>query len=225
MTYEDKQSSHNIIVSLEAKEQRNRPISIKIADWLTSSFGSIWFLVGNGLFFVIWIGVNTGHIQGIPAFDPYPFTFLTMVVSLEAIFLSIIVLMSQSRQSYISTLREELDMQVNLIAEREITKTLELLRLILQHHKIEYDDAELNEMIKKTDISYIERQLETQLKRVASKNQDIAGELGKDIEKTVVKTVGSDLEMVATGEKIAKDIGKVVTKTVGKDLTNAAKKI
>lgn len=179
MTYEDKQTSHNIIVSLEAKEQRNRPLSIKIADWLTSSFGSIWFLVGNCLFFVIWIGANTGHIQGIPSFDPYPFTFLTMVVSLEAIFLSIIVLMSQSRQSYISTLREELDMQVNLIAEREISKALELLKLILQHQKIGFDDAELNEMIKKTDISYIERQLETQLKRVASKNQDIAGELGK----------------------------------------------
>lgn len=212
MTYEDKQTSHNIIVSLESKEQKNRPFSIKIADWLTSSFGSIWFLVGNFLFFVIWIGANTGHIQGIPAFDPYPFTFLTMVVSLEAIFLSIIVLMSQSRQSYISTLREELDMQVNLIAEREISKALQLIKLLMVHQKMDIKDPELDEMVKQTDISYIERQLELQLKRVASSNQDLAGELGKDIEKTVVKTVGED-------------IGKVVSKTVGKDLTDAAKKI
>ncbi len=225
MTYEDKSTSHKIVESLEAKEQRNRPLSIKIADWLTSSFGSIWFFVGNILFFAVWIGINNGYVQGIPVFDPFPYILLTMTVSLEAIFLSIIVLMSQSRQSYVSTLREELDMQVNLISEREITKTLEILQVIMEHMKIKINDPELTEMIKQTDISYIERQLETQLKKVATKNQDLVNELGKDVEKTVVKTVGEDMQKLTDGAGIARDMEKVVEKTVGQDLTKIAKKI
>lgn len=188
MTQEDRQTSHEIIESFEAKEQRNRSLSIRVADLLTTAFGSIWFLIGNLLFFVIWIGANTGHIQGVPAFDPYPFTFLTMVVSLEAIFLSVIVLMSQTRQSQVSTLREELDMQVNLMSEREITKVLELLMVIMKHNKIKYNDSELNDMVKATDISYIERQLEKQLRGTQKTNK-----LVKHVEKEI--------------DKVAKDFG------------------
>lgn len=188
MTHEDMETSHHIIESLEAKEQRNRSLSIRIADIFTSSFGSIWFLIGNFIFFILWIGINTGHVKGVPVFDPFPFIFLTMAVSLEAIFLSIIVLMSQTRQSYVSTLREELDMQVNLMSEREITKVLEILTVIMKYHKIKYDDRELDDMIKATDISYIERQLENQLNR-GPKPSKLVQNVEKEIDK-VAKDIG-----------------------------------
>lgn len=151
------------IKSLEAEELRKRSIAIVAADWLTTSFGSITFLLLNILTFSFWILANTGRFPGVPVFDPYPFILLTMVVSLEAIALSIIVLISQNRQSTISTLREELDMQVNLISEREITKILHLLTLVLKKQDIQYGDTELTEMIKQTDISYIERQLKEEI--------------------------------------------------------------
>jgi uncharacterized membrane protein len=144
---------------------KRRPFVIRAADQLTSYFGSLEFLFANGLLFVIWIVVNSGKVPGFVPFDPYPFTFLIMLVSLEAIFLTTIVLMSQNRQSFITSLRDELDMQVNILTEREITKALELL--IALHRQLDLDeinDPELVSMLKATNISYIERKLEEQLK-------------------------------------------------------------
>lgn len=157
-------SGHNIVESFEAKELRKRPLAIKLADTFTSRFGGLGFLALNLLFFGAWIYINLGRVPQIVPFDPFPFILLTMIVSLEAIFLSIIVLMSQNRQSYISSLREEIDMQVNLIAEREITKSLKLLKEIKEGLlKNQKRDEELEEMIKKVNTSYIERQLAKQL--------------------------------------------------------------
>jgi len=152
-----------LIESFEARKLKKRPFVIKLADFLTSVFGSITFFLLNATLFTFWILANLGKIPAITPFDPYPFILLTMIVSLEAIFLSIIVLMSQNRQSFISTIREEMDMQVNLIAEREITKVLEILQKLAQAQKIKLNDPELDEMLKRTDVSYIERSLEKQL--------------------------------------------------------------
>ena len=132
---------------------KKRPLAVRIADRLTSSFGSMSFLVGNVVLFVAWIGVN-----------PFPYILLTMVVSLEAIMLTVIVLMSQNRQSYISSVRDELILQTNLIAERELTKVLQLLAGAKNAR-----DPELEAMLKDTDISYIERKLEEQLQPPAQK--------------------------------------------------------
>lgn len=164
MTVDHKKTSKRIIQSFEANQQKNRPLVIQIADYLTSIFGGVTFFTINAVVFILWIFINLGYFKQIPIFDPYPFILLTMAVSLEAIFLSIIVLMSQSRQSQISTLREELDMQVNLVAEREITMSLKVLRLIANKLGVKIKDKELTEMLKETDISYIQREIQDQLK-------------------------------------------------------------
>lgn len=143
---------------------RKRPFIIKMADRLTSFFGSVWFLTFNLGLFLFWIVVNLGYIKGIQIFDPFPFFFLTTGVSLEAIMLTIVVLVSQQRQSQVGKIREELDMQVNQIAEKEITKALIILKQIAEKQGIKLnDDKELNEMIKGIEVSYIERKLEEQL--------------------------------------------------------------
>ena len=153
----------SIIQSFEAKELKKRPFVIKIADYLTSIFGSISFFLINALLFGSWILINQNKIQGISPFDTFPYPLLTTIVSLEAIFLSIIVLMSQSRQNHVSTVREEIDMQINRISEKEITKTLMLLKKIAEKQGIKVEDAELDEMLKDLKLSYIERKLEEQL--------------------------------------------------------------
>ena len=95
------------------------PTLQRIADWIAWFSGSMHFLILNGLWFMIWIGANT-----IPPldkqFDPFPFGLLTMIVSLEAIFLSIFVLISQNRQASKDRIAAEIDHQVNTKAEIEI---------------------------------------------------------------------------------------------------------
>jgi uncharacterized membrane protein len=169
-----------IIQSFEAKEMKKRPFIIKMADRLTSFFGSVWFLTFNFLLFLLWIIANLGYIKGVAIFDPFPFFFLTTGVSLEAIMLTIVVLVSQQRQSQVGKIREELDMQVNQIAEKEITKALIILKKIAEKQGIKLDDdKELNEMIKGIEVSYIERKLEEQL---AGNQQNIIKDVVEEVE-------------------------------------------
>ncbi len=93
----------------------------RIADVIAEFSGSIAFLLLNAAFFGIWLVVNA--LPSI-AFDPYPFGLLTMIVSLEAIFLSIFVLVSQNRQADKDRIRNELDYQVNLKAELGVSTLL-----------------------------------------------------------------------------------------------------
>ena len=102
----------------EEMEIRSTTIE-RVADVIAEFSGSILFLILNALWFAGWITWNL--IPGIPHFDPYPFGFLTMVVSLEAIFLSIFVLVSQNRQGAKDRLRADAEYEVNLKAELEIT--------------------------------------------------------------------------------------------------------
>src|SRR3989344_2222401 len=155
--------SRHLIKSYEAKALKKRSLAVRFADDLTSFFGSIPFLVINGIFFSVWILINTGLIPISSPFDDFPFPMLTTIVSLEAIILTLIVLMSQNRQSLISTMREEMDLQLNLIAEREITKILKLLNELLKAKGIKIEDKELEDMLKEIDASYLERKLEEEL--------------------------------------------------------------
>jgi len=94
---------------------------LRIADWIAWFSGSMPFLALNTAWFTGWILINTFDV-GIRQFDPYPFGLLTMIVSLEAIFLSIFVLISQNRQSEKDRVRSNIDYEVNVKAEMEIAQ-------------------------------------------------------------------------------------------------------
>lgn len=141
---------------------RRRTPTEKLADLLTGYFGSFGFLVANILLFVFWVLINTGH-SPLPIYDPYPFVLLITIVSLEAIILSIVVLMSQNRESKVATLRDELQLQVELITEKEISKALLLLTKLLKEKGVKLSDKELDEMLSAIDQSYIEKKLEEEI--------------------------------------------------------------
>ncbi|MDQ5922878.1 MAG: family transcriptional regulator, cyclic receptor protein, partial [Patescibacteria group bacterium] len=101
------ESRKKIFRSIKARSAAKRTKIEKIADWMTSFFGGINFLITNLIVFVAWIFINTGQVASITAFDPFPFNLLTMIVSLEAIILSVFVLISQNRSSKVGELREE----------------------------------------------------------------------------------------------------------------------
>lgn len=131
----------------------------RIADFFTHSFGTVTFLIFNALFFLVWIVINIGD-TAIGVFDPFPFGLLTMIVSLEAIFLTIIVLISQNRAGNIAYLRDEIDFEINVQAEDEITKILNILDEIHDHLGLKAeDDNELVTMKQKTSIEGIRDRL------------------------------------------------------------------
>ena len=91
----------------------------RIADWISWFSGSMAFLLVNAAWFATWIALNTLPL-GIRAFDPYPFGLLTMIVSLEAIFLSCFVLLSQNRQAEKDRVRSDIEYAINVKAELEV---------------------------------------------------------------------------------------------------------
>ncbi|MGH8172872.1 MAG: DUF1003 domain-containing protein [Rhodanobacteraceae bacterium] len=107
-----------------------------VADWISWFSGSMWFLLINAVWFAAWIAVNTLPL-GIAPFDPYPFGLLTMIVSLEAIFLSCFVLISQNRQAEKDRVRSDIEYEINIKAELEIAhlheKTDRIYTEMLEH--------------------------------------------------------------------------------------------
>ncbi len=99
----------------EIEDQRS--LLVKVTDWIANFSGSMTFLFVNAGWFAIWIWLN---VSGKASFDPYPFGFLTMVVSLEAIILSILVLLSQNRQAAKDHIRDDIEYEINVKAELEI---------------------------------------------------------------------------------------------------------
>ena len=158
------EASRRIVRSLKAKADAQRTASERFADWMTGWFGSVSFLVLNLAVFGFWVLIDVGLISGIKPFDPFPFNFLTMVVSLEAIILAITVLISQNREMRVEDLRAEIDLQVDMIAEQEVTKLMKVVVLLAEKNGVDLSkDIELQEMLKPTDTGRIQKILEKQI--------------------------------------------------------------
>jgi len=112
----------------------------RVADTVTAMAGSTAFLVLNILWFISWIVINTGVFGESLVFDEYPFGFLTMVVSLEAIILSVFVLISQNRQSKHAEIRAELDYLTDLQADAEVSTIISMIERIAEKQDIDMSD-------------------------------------------------------------------------------------
>lgn len=111
----------------EEMEEETPGLGVRFADLLTRIAGDVRFAYANFLWFAVWIVINMGWIPGIEPFDPFPFGLLTMIVSLEAIFLSLFILISQNRQAERDRVRDDIEYQVNVKAELEIRQLHERL--------------------------------------------------------------------------------------------------
>ena len=113
----------------------------RVADGIAWFSGSMPFLMVNGGWFIIWIIINTFPV-GIPAFDPYPFGLLTMIVSLEAIFLACFVLISQNRQAEKDRVRSDIEYEVNIKAELEVAHLHEKTDRIYENMMARFEKLE-----------------------------------------------------------------------------------
>ena len=154
--------------ALKAQHNAERSFIESIADDLNGVASGSPYLVLHVVWFAVWIPWNLGWF-GLPIFDPFPFGLLTMVVSLEAIFLSIFILIAQKRESAIAELREELALQVNLRIEEEMTKTLQLVAGLYTRlgHRVA-EDPELLAMMQPLDVAGLERALQLQIAEAAA---------------------------------------------------------
>lgn len=155
------QKNIETILELEKESVESRSAAEHIADKVTTFAGSTPFIILHIIWFVGWILVNGGVISGITPFDAFPFSFLTLVVSLEAIFLTLLVLMSQNRMTKEADKRAHLDLQINMLSEQETTIILRMVNKIAGHLGLE---EELNESVKElceeTDVQHVAKTLD-----------------------------------------------------------------
>lgn len=158
------QENIQTIVELEEKARNKRSSADRLSDAISGFAGSTAFVIFNAVFFAGWMLINFDLLP-IKAFDPYPFTFLTLVVSLEAIFLSTFVLISQNRMSRQADQRAHLNLQVDMLAEQEMTKVLEMLQQICRQLGLEdyMHDPRVHQMMQETRVETLASDLEEQL--------------------------------------------------------------
>jgi uncharacterized membrane protein len=155
------------VANMEEKYLSNRGKGDKVADSVAAFYGSMTFVLLHIFIYSTWILINLRLLPLIPAFDPYPFMLLSMVVSLEAIFLSTFVLMKQNRMSKRADSRAHLDLQINLLAEKEMTMVLQMLQHIgakvgVRDRKLERELADLTD---ETPLEMLAEEIEEKLSR------------------------------------------------------------
>ena len=136
------------IIDLRLKAASERSVQDRMADAITSFSGRMIFAYVHIVWFGVWILLNTGRV-GVRPFDPFPYGLLTMIVSLEAIFLSTFVLISQNRLGKETERHADLNLQIGLLTEHELTRVLQMLDAIqdkmgiVEHHESELADLEM----------------------------------------------------------------------------------
>jgi uncharacterized membrane protein len=134
------------IINLRLEAANARSVQDRLADAVTAVSGRMLFVYLHIAWFGLWFLLNTGRF-GIPPFDPFPYGLLTMVVSLEAIFLATFVLISQNRLSAEAEHRADLDLHIGLLTEHELTRVLQMLDAMQDKMGIENDtDSELADL-------------------------------------------------------------------------------
>lgn len=135
------------LIELRKKEENQRKLQERVADAITNFTGSMTFVYLHLALFGSWIVINLGYLP-IKRFDP-TFVVLAMFASVEAIFLSTFVLISQNRMQKLANKQADLDLHVSLLAEHEITRLISLTTAIAAHLGLdEAHDSELPELAK-----------------------------------------------------------------------------
>jgi uncharacterized membrane protein len=153
-----------MIAELEKTALHQRTPADRLSDAVARVTGGGGFAALNFAVFAGWILANTVPTTRL-RFDPFPFNFLTLVVSLEAIFLAIFVLMSQNRMTRAADKRAHLDLQVDLLAEQELTTMLQMLRALCVKLQVDVDvtDERLRQLLSETDVHKLAASLEHRL--------------------------------------------------------------
>jgi uncharacterized membrane protein len=153
------------IAKLEHEALDRRTPTERVSDVIAKLVGNMGFLLAHLILISGWSVLNLHVIPGIKAFDPFPFGILALVVSSESVFLTIFVLISQSRMARQSERRSHLDLQVGMLSEQELTTILQMLQKLCQHVGVNVDSSkqEVQSFSKTTDVHKLASELEDKL--------------------------------------------------------------
>jgi len=153
------------IAKLEHDAISRRTPTERFSDVITKVVGNLWFLLAQLILILGWSVVNLHLIPGLKVFDPFPFGILALIVSFESVFLTIFVLISQSRMARQSERRSHLDLQVGMLSEQELTTILPMLQKLCQHMGMNVDSSkqEVQSFSKTTDVNKLASELEDKL--------------------------------------------------------------
>jgi uncharacterized membrane protein len=159
------QENIDSVARLEQEFLASRSWKDRIGDAVAAFAGSMTFVLFHLFGFVGWVLVNAGWLPGVKPFDPYPYILLTMFVSMEGVLIATFVLMKQNRMSRRADQRDHLNLQVDLLAEKEITKILQLNRLLCEHFGIREAerDREVRELSRDTAVERLARELKKKI--------------------------------------------------------------
>jgi uncharacterized membrane protein len=152
------------IARLEEAALSARSAATRMSDAITTWAGSGTSIVLHLIWFGGWLVFNTGLVTRTP-FDPFPFSLLTAIVSLEAIFLTLFVLASQNRLTRETDKRANLDLQVNLLSEEEMTVVLRMLKELCEHFNLTATARSeiFRRLIQRTDVGDLAERVERNL--------------------------------------------------------------
>jgi uncharacterized membrane protein len=153
------------IARLEHDALNRRTLTERVSDIIMKVVGHIGFLLAQLILISGWCLVNLHILPGLKAFDPFPFGVLALVVSSESVFLTVFVLISQSRLARQSERRSHLDLQVGMLSEQELTTILQMLQKLCQHVGMNVDSSkqEVQSFSKTTDVHKLASELEDKL--------------------------------------------------------------
>jgi uncharacterized membrane protein len=153
------------IAKLEHDALNRRTPTERVSDIITKVVGNVGFLLAQLILISGWSLVNLHLIPGLKAFDPFPFGVLALIVSSESVFLTLFVLISQSRMARQSERRSHLDLQVGMLSEQELTTILQMLQQLCQHMGVNVDSSkeEVRSFSNTTDVHKLASELEDKL--------------------------------------------------------------
>jgi uncharacterized membrane protein len=159
------QSHIDSIARQEHEFFEQRTLSERVSDRIAGFAGSMFFVLIHVLLVLAWVLINAKRASWIPRFDPYPFSLLGMIVAVEAVVLSSFILMRQNRMAKRGERRDHLNLQVDLIAEKEITKLLQMVQAICEHMGLTHiaEDKEVEEFSRETSVDTLAQRLEDTL--------------------------------------------------------------
>jgi uncharacterized membrane protein len=159
--------AENIEAIVQAEEDAllRRPRREAILEAVGSFVGTPWFVIAHAMMVAIWVLINVGLIPLVRPFDRYPYNLLSTVVSVEAVLLVAFVLATQNRMGRMAEQRAHLDLQVNLLTEREASKAIQLLQKLCEKHGIQsgVGDPEVEELSQTTEVEHFVDELRKRL--------------------------------------------------------------
>jgi uncharacterized membrane protein len=159
------QRNIDAIAKLEHDALERRSLTERVSEVITRFVGNTTFLLAQMILISGWMLLNLRVIPGVAPFDPFPFGVLALVVSAESVFLTVFVLISQSRLARQSDRRSHLGLQVSMLSEQELTTILQMLQKLCQHMGVDVDSSkeEVRSFSKTTEIHKLASELEDKL--------------------------------------------------------------